>query len=394
VILSEFVFWISGGITVLLYFGYYSLCRFVDARWGYGVDKKARFRPNVSIVIPTYNEEGSIEGKLKNTVRIKYPNDMIEIIVIDSASIDGTAGVVKRFMKTYRPEGKGDSKKIKITFMEENARRGKALALNSAFAKCRGEIVFITDADCRLEPDVLEKTMPYFADAKIGAITGRESIINPDENSATDTEKQYRKLYYMLRSAESKMDSTYVFDGPLAAYRKKLLTRLSMHVVADDTELALQVRKKGFRILSIPDAKYHEYAPPTLTDRAKQKSRRAEGLNQSLIRNAGTFLFSPRYGLFGMLIYPVALMLHIATPFLLLLGFISYFFIPLQQGAFLFVAFLAALTIPPTRRLIMAFMHSQYANLIGVLRQLMPTSDFRWEKIESTRRYAKDGKLR
>ena len=51
----------------------------------------------ITIVIPTYNEESLIEQKLKNTFALDYPRDQLKIIVMDSASTDKTREIVGRF---------------------------------------------------------------------------------------------------------------------------------------------------------------------------------------------------------------------------------------------------------------------------------------------------------
>jgi len=55
------------------------------------------YKPKVSIIIPTYNEASVISYKLVNSSRLTYPRDLLEIIIVDSNSSDGTADVVKNF---------------------------------------------------------------------------------------------------------------------------------------------------------------------------------------------------------------------------------------------------------------------------------------------------------
>jgi len=377
--IPEIIFWISSSMLGLFYAGYYALCKYIVNSKGFDVKKDKNFRPKVSIVIATWNEENTIEGKLKNTLALAYPKDKLEIIIIDSGSTDKTRKIVKKFVKKFR----------RVKLITEKKRGGKARALNKAFKRCTGEIVIISDADSRLKKDVLLKSVPYLYDASVGAVTGRESIINPEENIVTKTEKTYRKFYYLIREAESRLNSTYVFDGPFCAFRRELLGKIDTKCVADDSELALKIKKKGYRTLSIPEAVYYEYAPTKLSDRTKQKSRRAEGLIQSMMSYFPSFFLNKKYGLFGLFIYPAGVFMHIISPFILIVSMITFFLLPLNILVPLLLMLLLALLIPKTRDFILTFLHSQYASLIGVLKCTASRPDYSWKKIESTRRYGK-----
>ena len=87
----------------------------------------ATTHPKVSIIIPTYNEAEIIRFKLANTSRLSYPKDLMEIIVVDSNSNDGTTQIVKDFTQ-QNPD-------LNITLIAEQERKGKSHALNTALAQ-------------------------------------------------------------------------------------------------------------------------------------------------------------------------------------------------------------------------------------------------------------------
>jgi len=157
--------------------------------------------------------------------------------------------------------------------------------------------------------------------------------------------------------------------------------------VADDSELAMKIKKKGYRTLSIPEAVYFEYAASKLSDRTKQKSRRAEGLIQSMLSYFPTFFLNRKYGLFGLFIFPAGIFMHIVSPFVLVVAMITLFLLPLNVLALLVSMLLLALLIPQTRQFILTFLHSQYACFIGVLKNAISNPNYSWKKIENTRRY-------
>jgi cellulose synthase/poly-beta-1,6-N-acetylglucosamine synthase-like glycosyltransferase len=368
----ELVFWISLSAIAIFYTGYFTLSVYLSRTKKLNVKKNQKFRPKISIVIPTWNERNSIKKKLENTLKLRYPRNKLEFLVIDSKSTDGTPDIIKKF------------KSFKLIIEKE--RRGKAHALNRIFKHCSGDIILITDADCLLNEDALVKSIPYFADPSVGAITGREEFLNVSENLATKSEKAYRKFFYIFRHAESVLDSTYIFDGPFMAFRKELLQNISVETVAEDSEIAFIIRKKGFRTISIPDVKYYDYAPTNLSERAEQKSRRAQGLLQSLFHFFPDFFLNPEYGLFGFLIFPSGFFMHVISPFLLLIVGITLFLMP-QYVLIPFLLLLSlSLLIPRTRSFVLTFLHSNFSILKGIVTLFIKGPEYRWKKIQSTRR--------
>jgi len=368
----ELIFWSCFSLLALVYLGYYSLCLFTVKTKSLKIKKKNSYRPKVSLVIPTWNEENTIEGKLKNTLALKYPKNKLEVIVIDSGSTDNTKKIVKKF------------KRVKLII--ERKRYGKAKALNKVFKFCKGDVVVITDADSRLKENILLKAMPYFFDPKIGALTGKLVLINPEENVATKVEKNYRSLYHLIRNAESILDSTPIFHGPFSAFRKNIIENLFKDSVADDTELAFRVRKKNYKTILIDNAIFWEYTPTKLSERTKLKQRRAHGIIQVMLRFFSTFFFNPSYRLFGFLIFPVEFFMHVISPILIVVMMITSLFLPFYTLVCLLITLLI-LFLLPSRDFILTFLHSQYACLKGTFYYVFRKHSYKWEKIQGTRRY-------
>jgi biofilm PGA synthesis N-glycosyltransferase PgaC len=57
----------------------------------------ADIHPTVSLIIPAYNEEDVIDGKLENALALDYPHDRLEIVVTSDDSSDGTHAAVARY---------------------------------------------------------------------------------------------------------------------------------------------------------------------------------------------------------------------------------------------------------------------------------------------------------
>ncbi|MBD3155890.1 MAG: glycosyltransferase [Candidatus Aenigmarchaeota archaeon] len=366
------VFWSLVVTLGTLYIGYYLLCLYLSEKKSLKIEKDPKFAPKISIIIPAWNEEKTIEGKIKNTLELNYPKTP-EIIVIDDGTDDKTNEIARKF--------KG------VKLITQKQRTGKAVALNRVFKLCKGDLVLITDADSRLEKDVLLKSVPYFSDKSVGAITGRQSIPNASETTTTKIEKNYRNFFYLIRQAESILDSTFIFDGPFMIIRRDLLEDIHGDSVADDSEIALRVRKKGYRTLSLKGVNYIEYASRKIKDRTKRKQRRAQGLIQIMTRFFGTFFLNPKYGWFGMFIFPVEFFMHVISPILILMVILTIPFLPLNLIGLISALILLILLIPKSRSIFLTFIHSQYACLKGMVGYFLKGPSNKWEQITDTRRY-------
>ena len=100
--------------------------------------------PSVSVIVSARNEEKNISMCIESLLKIDYPREKIEIIVINDRSTDKTGEMVKSYSQ----------KNPELIYMEteESSSRlkGKTGALNQAIRKSKGEIIFTTDADCEV----------------------------------------------------------------------------------------------------------------------------------------------------------------------------------------------------------------------------------------------------
>lgn len=95
---------------------------------------------NISIVIPVYNEKGTIH-EIVERVRAVKGMDIKEIILIDDYSTDGTRGILERDF---------EEPIFKKLFHDVN--QGKGAALRTGFAAATGDIVAVQDADLEYDP--------------------------------------------------------------------------------------------------------------------------------------------------------------------------------------------------------------------------------------------------
>lgn len=266
-------------------------------------------KPTVSIVIPTYNEELLIGKKLDNIFELEYPHELIEVVIIDS-STDNTPEIIRNYQKKYN----------NIRLIGEGERAGLATALNKAYATAKNQIVVKTDCDSFLHKDALLHMAANFADPEVGGVCGKQVVINKSK-----VEEGYRSIQSKLQIVESWLDSTIIFHGPFSAYRKDLIVPIDPASLADDSELAVKIRKQGYRTIIDPDIMFYEASQSRFFKRRMQKDRRGKGLIRLLLQHKDV-LFNPKYGKYGMVVFPMNYFMMIVSPYLLLALFLSVLF--------------------------------------------------------------------
>jgi glycosyltransferase involved in cell wall biosynthesis len=112
--------------------------------------------PKISVIIPTYCEEETIEGCLKSVVNQKFDYGRIESIVVDSHSPDDTQLVAKR-----------SADKV----LDLNA-RGVGRARNAGAKVAEGQILLFLDADTYLETNFVSEMYRAFADRRVVCVSG------------------------------------------------------------------------------------------------------------------------------------------------------------------------------------------------------------------------------
>jgi cellulose synthase/poly-beta-1,6-N-acetylglucosamine synthase-like glycosyltransferase len=252
--------------SYILYFAY--VRNSARKPWKLEIDRA--FKPQISVLIPVHNEEGSIESKLQNIRDVSYPRERMEIIVADDSSDDKTLKIVEDFVEK-NPE-------LNIRVVRQNPRAGKSAALNKALAGSTHSIVVVSDADTHWPSDILEKALPYLADSTVGAITGRGVNRNRGQSWVTRGEETYLNFAYLFRLGESKIHSTIRFEGGFCAYKKEAFEKFDCETGADDSGTALMVVQNGYRAILVPEAVFYTEFPTRLVGKLRIKARRANQL--------------------------------------------------------------------------------------------------------------------
>ncbi len=140
--------------------------------------------PQLSIVIPVYNEKNTLEELLRRVIDDPARK---EIILVDDFSTDGTRQMLEKMQQlqgtgeSTAPAGDGGDptplKDLRFFFQEKN--RGKGAALRRGFAEVTGEIVLVQDADLEYDPRDYPKLLEPIVDGRADVVYGSRFLGGP-----------------------------------------------------------------------------------------------------------------------------------------------------------------------------------------------------------------------
>lgn len=300
-------------LFISLYFEVFLLVSFLERRF---LKKNVRATgprtpPSVAIVVPCFNESRGIVGTLQSLVALQYPENKLEIIVVDDGSTDNTLELARTFEKSHVG---GPSVRV---FTKPNG--GKHTAMNFALTQTSADLIGCLDADSIVGSLALIHAAEVFANTRVAAVTPGIHA-KETENMLQHMQKVEYRLSLFNRFMLAALGSAFITPGPFSIFRTSVVRELGGWVhghSTEDMEMALRIQEHGFLIANCPAAIVYTSTPPTLRKLFKQRVRWTYGF----LRNAFDYkhMFGSRkYGNLGILILPTSL---------LSIGIAIYFFI-------------------------------------------------------------------
>jgi glycosyltransferase involved in cell wall biosynthesis len=245
--------------------------------------------PSVTITLPVYNARSSIAETLESLLKLDYPRDRLQILVISDASTDGTDEVVR----TFADDG--------VELLRVPERRGKTAAENAALAASRGEILVNVDSTILVPAESLKKLIRVFDDPTIGVASGRDLSVGALDNRGTLAESGYVGYEMWVRGLETRVGSIVGASGCFYGSRRYVHGRPLPPGLSWDFAAALVARKQGYRSVSVPDAVCIVPRSAQIRTELRRKVRTmARGLSTLFYHRA---LMNPvRYGGFALML--------------------------------------------------------------------------------------------
>ncbi len=233
--------------------------------------------PAVSILIPAHNEEKVIDKTVKAMLALDYPEDKLEVIVINDNSSDNTGKILEDIKKIY------SNRDLKVITTDKiTGGKGKSNALNIGYKNSKGEYVVVYDADNTPERLALRYLVYAIANSnELGAVIGKFRTRNKNKNFLTRfINIETLSFQWMAQAGRWQLFRLCTIPGTNFIIRKSVIEALGgwdIHAVAEDTEISFRIYKMGYRIGFMPLAVTWEQEPEKLRVWFKQRTRWAKG---------------------------------------------------------------------------------------------------------------------
>jgi N-acetylglucosaminyltransferase len=233
------------------------------------------FEPTVTIVVPLFNEGPSIYDTIKSFAALDYPQDKLEVIVVDDQSTDDS----------YAWACKAAAELSNVRVLRNRVNVGKRRGINHAVRESKAEIILSVDSDVLVFPTALRELVKRFTSPDVAAVGGRIHVSNPNHNWLTRL--QTIKYYFgqeHLKNLERALDQVMCLSGCLTAYRRSVLIELEPILenrnllgieikYGEDRFLTHQIVKHGYKTRMTMDAFCFTKAPTNLRAYFSQQLR-------------------------------------------------------------------------------------------------------------------------
>jgi len=322
--LLEWIFWIALAIVFYAFVGY-GIVLYVMVLIKRLIKKnipqsKILFEPDITLVIPCFNEADILIEKINNCTQLDYPTAKLTLVFITDGSSDNSIKLLQQYPF--------------IKILHENRRAGKTAAENRAMLFINTPYVIFSDANTMLNKEAVRNIVKHFANDMVGCVSGEKRIITDTSDSASAAgEGIYWKYESVLKKLDSELYSAVGAAGELVAFRTSLYKDLPEDTLLDDFMQSMQMAAAGFKIVYEPEAYAVETASANVAEELKRKVRICAGGWQSISRLSSTLSFSRTPLLYFQYISHRVLRWTV-TPFLLLTIFIINIFLAINGNFF------------------------------------------------------------
>jgi hyaluronan synthase len=253
------------------------------------------YRPTVSVIVPSKNEEKIIGQTINAILASDYPQEKIEVVVVNDGSSDKTADVVKNLINNQKSEGK-DASKSRVKLLDFKVNQGKRRAFAAGLKASKNEIVICIDSDTLVDEQAIKLLVQPFTDKEVVSVCGHGKAANENKNVLTKLQHfWYQEMFRLFKGMESKLGAVSCCSGILAAYRRDSITPIMSSwlnekffgkpiFIGDDrqltnlalwkdlqTKLSDQTRKS--KVVYQSNSIAHTYVPENLKQFFKQQLR-------------------------------------------------------------------------------------------------------------------------
>ncbi|TFH08143.1 MAG: glycosyltransferase [Candidatus Thorarchaeota archaeon] len=284
--------------------------------------------PELSFVIGicAHNEKEGVGLLIPRLLQENYQNTLDSIIVVSTASTDGTNDIVRSL------------KDDRIDLILEDERKGKYTAVNEIIRRAKSKkvkVIVMIPADVLPKVGAIDLLVSKFQNEEVGCVSARPVV----RNTNSVVEKIGLALWELHNETflyHSEKKTVSHATGEMMAVRTEIMEELP-RIIVDDAYMAGTALKKGFRVIYDPTAEVMIWVPTKFSDLWKQRKRNLQGLKH--LDNFGISLQTLTYSnpfIILLVIFKLMKRAPRLFPFICIIAIIeilgvSFAFLPLPQ---------------------------------------------------------------
>ena len=202
--------------------------------------------PQISIILPTYNESENIVGIL-DSIHNSIPKGIhTETIVVDDNSPDGTGQIVEDYINNLKKIAENS-----IDIIHRKTKNGLSSAILNGIQNAKGETIVIMDSDFSHPPQILPKIIETFKKYQCDLVVASRYITGGNIEGWTAKRKLISKIATLIAKKGLGVKTKDPMSG-FFAFKKNIINGLTFDTLGYKFLLELLVKSKEINIKEIP----------------------------------------------------------------------------------------------------------------------------------------------
>lgn len=206
----------------------------------------AQKNPQVSIILPTYNESQNIVNILELIDKNIPKGISTETIVVDDNSPDGTGKIVEDYISSIKKIAENT-----IDIIHRKTKNGLSSAILNGIQSAKGETIIVMDSDFSHPPQILPKMIEAFKKYQCDLVVASRYITGGGIQGWTIKRKLMSKVATIIATKGLGVKTKDPMSG-FFAFKKNIIKELNFDAIGYKLLLEMLVKTKGINVKEIP----------------------------------------------------------------------------------------------------------------------------------------------